>query len=330
MIGHLKSWIATHLPRSSALPIIRLGAFLTQQHSLDDDAHHVFSEHGYHLLKKHFYLPIPEAADLENPFARNCSELVGLNMNEADSLNRLEKVFPPYAREFRETFPVHGDGSSRNFYLINGSFMAIDAQVYYGLIRQHRPKRIVEVGAGNSTRVAAEAVRRNFAEEGRKPDLWAIDPYPPDYVRDLEASGAIQLISERVQAVSMDVFTRLESGDILFIDSTHVLRQGGDVHLEYCEILPRLNPGVLVHIHDISLPKPYPKVYFDRRLYWNEQYLLQAFLAFNSRFEVIWPGNYMMIKHAERVCAVFPEYHEMRKVFPQSEPSSFWIRVKPS
>src|SRR3972149_5863814 len=117
-------------------------------------------------------------------------------------------------------------------------------------------------------------------------------------------------------------------GDILFLDSSPVLRAGGDVQLEYLEILPRLAPGVLVHVHDISLPKPYPRVYFETGMYWNEQYLLQAFLAFNSRFEVLWPGNWMMVRHPEKVCAVFPEFHEMRKLYPQSEPTGFWMRVR--
>ena len=104
---------------------------------------------------------------------------------------------------------------------------------------------------------------------------------------------------------------------------------GGDVQLEYCEILPRLAPGVLVHVHDISLPKPYPRVYFEQQLYWNEQYLLQVLLSFTSRYEVVWPGNYLMNRYPERVAKAFPEYHEMRKYYPQSEPSSFWIRVRP-
>jgi len=85
---------------------------------------------------------------------------------------------------------------------------------------------------------------------------------------------------------------------------------------------------VLVHIHDISLPKAYPRVYLENhQLYWNEQYLLQAFLAFNARFRVVWPGNYMMLNYPEEVCAVFPEYHAMREAFPMSEPTSFWMQV---
>ncbi|MGH9903790.1 MAG: class I SAM-dependent methyltransferase, partial [Pyrinomonadaceae bacterium] len=141
--------------------------------------------------------------------------------------------------------------------------------------------------------------------------------------------GLSELIEKRVQDVDLSVFTSLEANDILFIDSTHALRAGGDVQLEFCEIMPRLAPGVLVHVHDISLPRAYPRVYFDQRLYWNEQYLLQAFLTFNRRFEVIWPGNYMALRYPERIREFFFEYQDMRAAYPSSEPTSFWMRVRP-
>jgi hypothetical protein len=200
--------------------------------------------------------------------------------------------------------------------------MAIDAHVYYIFIRHFKPKRIIEIGAGNSTLVAAAACRQNLKEKSEASTSISIDPFPNKILKK-GFPGLSKLIADKVQNVDLKLFTSLAAGDILFIDSSHVLRSGGDVQLEYCEILPRMAPGVLVHIHDISLPKPYPRVYF------NEQYLLQAFLCFNSRFEVIWPGNYMMLKYPEEVCNVFPEYHEMRKSFPMSEPSSFWMRARP-
>ena len=326
MFGRIKSWVAGTLPRSLVLPLTKLSAFGIQRHKLDDAAYKVFAESGFHLLKKHFYLPISEEDEVSR-FCESRSELVGVDMNDRSALALLESVFPLYMEEFRRSFPLHPADGAKGFYLINGSFMAVDAQVYYSFIRHFRPQRIVEVGAGNSTLVAAAAAQRNLEDCGRAPDLTAIDPYPTPVLKQ-GVVGLSRLIEEKIQNVSMGTFTSLEAGDILFIDSSHVLREGGDVQLEYCEILPRLASGVLVHIHDISLPKAYPWVYFEQRLYWNEQSLLQAFLAFNSRFEVVWPGNYMLLKYSEKVCAVFPEYHAMRAAFPLSEPSSFWIRVK--
>jgi hypothetical protein len=136
------------------------------------------------------------------------------------------------------------------------------------------------------------------------------------------------MIVKPIQDVPLSVFEEPEGGDILFIDSSHVIRSGNDVHYEYLKILPRLKPGVLVHVHDISLPKPYPKVYYDNHLYWNEQYLLQAFLMFNSAYEVVWPGNYMMETYPEKMLERFPEIKVMRTSYPSSEPTAFWMRVR--
>jgi hypothetical protein len=294
-----------------------------------NDAYRIFYNRGFHLLGRNFETPIPEEADLDASYWESPSKLVGIDMNEKHALDLLQSVFPQYLAEFREAFPIHRSSPDQTqFYLINGSFMAIDAHVYYIFIRHFRPKRIVEIGAGNSTLLAAAACRQNLNKNGEAPTLISVEPFPSKTLKK-GLPGLSKLIRDKVQKADLEPFTSLAAGDILFIDSSHVLRSGGDVQQEYCEILPRLATGVLVHIHDISLPKPYPRVYFENQLYFNEQYLLQTFLCFNSRFEVIWPGNYMMLKYPEKLCAVFPEYQEMRKSFPMSEPSSFWIRAKP-
>lgn len=289
----------------------------------------IFYKHGFHLLRRSYDVPIPDELDLNDTFWGKRTQLVGVDTNEKYALGLLEDVFPLYRDEFRESFPAHRSSSDpAQFYLFNGSFMAIDAHVYYAFIRHFRPRHIVEIGAGNSTLLAGAACVRNLKENARATDLVAIEPFPTSVLGE-GIPGLSQLVEDKVQNVDLELFASLESNDILFIDSSHVLRSGGDVQMEYCEILPRLASGVLVHIHDISLPKPYPRVYFENQLYFNEQDLLQAFLCFNSRFQVIWPGNYMLLKYPEKVYAVFPEYMGMRKCFPDSEPSSFWMRVKP-
>lgn len=314
--------------RNRGAHLLCRAAAASLHHVPDETAAAIFRCRGFHLLRPHYYLPIPDEADLQGGYAERTSELVGLDLNERACLERMEQEFPPYLEEFRAAFPVRGDAGTPGFYLINGAFMAIDAQVYYAFVRRYRPQRVVEVGAGWSTRVAAAALARNRAEGAPPSRLVAIDPFPPAFLRE-PAAGVDELIERKVQDVDLARFTELQAGDILFIDSSHVLRSGNDVEREYCEILPRLAPGVLVHVHDISLPKPYPRTYFDQRLYWNEQYLLQAFLAFNSRFEVLWPGNYLLLKHPAAVGARFPELQAMRETYPMSEPTSFWIRVRP-
>ena len=293
-----------------------------------NSAHDIFYRHGFHLLRKHYYLPIPEELDVSNGFWEKTSDLIGLDMNVPLALDHLKNVFPHYMEEFRSKFPVYATNNPEQFYLINGGYMAGDAHVYYSLIRHYKPHRVVEIGAGNSTILAGVACLQNQEETGLSVSLTAIDPFPYDLLASGKVPGLSNMIKAKVQDVDLELFTSLVAGDILFIDSSHVLKSGGDVQTEYLEILPRLAPGVFVHIHDISLPRGYPSVYYDNYLYWNEQYLLQAFLAFNSRFEVVWPGNYMMLNYPEQVLTVFPEIQIMRQHYPLSEPSAFWIRVR--
>jgi hypothetical protein len=315
--------------RRPILAASELTAILLNRYVPGNAAHDIFYKHGFHLLRKSYYLPIPDKADLDCRAWDKRSELVGIEMNDGAALKLLGDVFPPYIDEFRASFPDHQAAGSRGLYLINGAFMAIDAHVYYAFIRHLKPRRIVEIGSGFSTLVAAAAGMRSREEGGQIPHLVAVDPFPPAFLKGFP--GVSEIIEAKVQNMPLDLFTSLEAGDIVFIDSTHVLKAGGDVQFEYCEVLPRLRPGVLVHVHDISLPQPYPRVYFEENhFYWNEQYVLQAFLTYNSRFEVLWPGNYIMLKYPDMMRRAFPEYDVMRRSFPRSEPSSFWLRVKQS
>ena len=274
---------------------------------------------GFHLFKKNYNLPVPQDSDMQ--YCRN-SELTGIDICDEVVLYFLKSVIIKYKEEFA-AFPV--DFTPNAYYLLNNSFMAVDGNVYYSLVRELKPKRIIEIGSGFSTALAVEAIKKNGPDN--KTRLTSIEPYPSEMLLNLKED--INLVKKPVQEIDMDVFTSLEEGDILFVDSSHALKSGGDVWYEYCEIFPRLKPGVYVHIHDISLPKPYPNVYYDSMLYWNEQYLLQAYLTNNSKVEIIWPGNYMMTKYPEKMTEYFaPEYKLMKDKFKDSEPSSFWMQVK--
>jgi hypothetical protein len=305
----------------------KLTALAVQKAIAEQMVQAIFARHGFHLLRKHYYLPIPDESDLADDFWDKPSKLVGLEMNQEKALELLDTVFSVYSDEFRALFPLNQTTDPQKFFLINGNYMAVDAHVYYSFIRHFKPKRIIEIGGGNSTLLAATAGMQNLHETGQSPNLTVIEPFPNPMLKR-GVPGVSELIGCKVQDVELELFTSLERGDILFIDSSHALRTGGDVQYEYLEILPRLAPGTLIHIHDISLPRPYPRVYFESQLYWNEQYLLQAFLAFNPKFQVLWPGNYMMVNYPEKVCSVFPEFQTMRQFFPMSEPSAFWMQVQ--
>jgi len=134
--------------------------------------------------------------------------------------------------------------------------------------------------------------------------------------------GAIgEHIQSPVQDVDPAVFAELAENDVLFIDSSHVVRTGGDVNFLIFNVFPRLQPGVLVHVHDVFLPYEYPRRWIAAGN--TEQYLLLAFLAYNRAFEVIWPGHYMRMRHLREVMKVFPSCSE------RTHPGSFWLRRGP-
>ncbi|MGI8893260.1 MAG: class I SAM-dependent methyltransferase, partial [Bacteroidia bacterium] len=117
------------------------------------------------------------------------------------------------------------------------------------------------------------------------------------------------------------ILNKIKSGDILFIDSSHVVATGGDVNFLFLEILPQLPAGVFIHIHDIFFPFDYPEEWvINERWGWNEQYLVHAFLMFNDTFEIIWPSHYMWVKHKDKINKSF------RPAVNNYKPSSLWIK----
>jgi hypothetical protein len=249
------------------------------------------------------------------------SELIGIELNEQAQLTFLDQVCQKYRAEY-EAFPVNPTDVPHQYHFNQMMFRSVDAEVLYCMIRYHCPRRVIEVGSGFSTYVAAAAVVRN-AEQGKPAEFFAIEPYPNEVLRQ-GFSGLQRLISEPVQDVDLNLFTTLTEGDVLFIDSSHVLRIDSDVRFLFLEVLPRLQPGVLVHFHDIFLPLDYPQDWvIKEHRFWNEQYLLQAFLAFNRAFEVIWAGSFMHQYHSDALKNAFSHYD------PQTvTPGSFWVRRK--
>jgi hypothetical protein len=134
--------------------------------------------------------------------------------------------------------------------------------------------------------------------------------------------GLSRLIEKKVQDVPISEFTRLHENDILFIDSSHVITIGGDVQYEYLEIIPRLEKGVLIHVHDVFFPAEYPKEWVMEKLrFWNEQYILQAFLAFNESFKILFAGSFMHLNYPEKLEKVFAAYNHN-----VDWPHSLWMR----
>lgn len=177
-------------------------------------------------------------------------------------------------------------GGPTGFSLHNEWFRSPDAEVLYALLRSRRPRRIVEIGCGNSTRVARQAIR----DGGLDTELVCIDPRP---LRDVSGM-ADRLLLQPVESLREGGFPELGPGDVLFIDSSHVAAPGGDVVFLLLEVLPALPPGVLVHVHDVYLPLDYPEswVVGERRGY-DEQYILQAWLAADPQSRVLWASSFL-------------------------------------
>ena len=276
---------------------------------------------GLHITPKHFYEPVPDTTTLKDEIWRKDSEMVGIDIREQDQINRLSDLRRDFKEEY-ESLPRTATPVPYQYYIDNDSFKSVDGEVLYCMIRHFKPKRIIEIGSGYSTYLSAQALLKN-KKGGTNAELVAIEPYPNDTLK-AGFPGLSRLIIDKVQNVSLSEFNKLEKNDILLIDSSHVLKIGSDVQYEYLEILPRLKKGVIVHVHDIFSPAEYPRewVLGDYR-FWNEQYLLCAFLSFNSAFEVLWAGSYMHLKHSELLERAFNSYKP-----EAASPASFWMRRK--
>lgn len=241
-----------------------------------------FSKVGLHVVLKTFYSPIPDLDELPPGAFERRSELPAIGWDLDAQLEDLTARFAPAMAEFHVPAPAAGD---RWHYAPNDSYSVPDAVVLHGIVRTLKPRRIVELGSGHSTLVTAAAARANAAE-GHPVTLEVFDPFPG--VAGPGLPGLTRLERTAAQDVPFATFASLRSGDILFVDTTHTVKIGSDVNHILLEILPRLAPGVVVHLHDIFLPYEYPRPWLeDFGLYWTEQYLLQAFLAFNSGYEIL-------------------------------------------
>ena len=225
-------------------------------------------------------------------------DLPGIDWNVEAQLALLSEL--DYTGEVL-AFP-RGAAKPGQFTIDNGAFGPGDAEMWHQLLRHRKPRRVVEVGSGHSTLVARNALAKN-AGEGHPCNHVCIEPYEMPW---LESTG-VQVVRERVEHVGFDLFERLEAGDVLFIDSSHIVRPHGDVLHLFLRVLPRLKPGVAVHVHDIFSPRPYPEDWTTEMLrLWNEQYVLEAFLTHNSAWRVLLALNMMRTDHYDAIHTVAP------------------------
>ena len=259
---------------------------------------------GYHIRPIHYYEPLPDFRSITTEQITRRRTYPGIDFNWNEQLTLVNEL-AAYSNELREL----------KFDFDNAFFNGFDAAVYYSLIRHLQPQRIVEIGGGYSTQIADRALARNGTGK-----LTCIEPYPEERLNGAKLD--IELITKRVEEIDIDFFSSLDANDILFIDSSHTVKFGSDVCFEFLEVLPTLKPGVWIHVHDIFFPHDYPEEWLiERRQAWNEQYLLEAFLSFNSRFSVQLANHWFCLDHLEEAARLWP-----RALSPNYGPCSFWMK----
>ena len=324
--------IANEVARGT-IDLMELSQFIARvvPHCLHSKEFHeifqIWERTGFHVTPVHFYQPIPDTQTLPKTLWDKPSKLAGIDMNESIQFDLLRKHFPKFRNEY-EQLPTEPTGKSLHFHLDNDLFGSLDALVAYCMVRHFQPRLIIEIGGGFSTLLLTEAAAKNNTSA-----LTCIEPFPQEFLKQ-GFSGLQRLIEKRVEDIDLEFFSELHSGDVLFIDSSHTVKIGGDVNYLFLEVLPRLEPGVIVHIHDIFLPFEYRRSWvLGEFRFWAEQYLLQAFLAFNSEFEVLMANSYMAHGYLDDLKVAFPSLEKLKTTLPNLAKwggGSFWMRRKSS
>lgn len=296
-----------------------------------------FQKQGVHVVPNHFYSPVPDTRTINPKLFDEPSHLPAIDLRLPAQLELMRSLRARYGAEFDafRSEPSASPAPPGEFSFRNVMFGPIDAEILYGLVRTHKPARIIEIGSGHSTRLAAAAALANQREDpSARCELVCIEPYASEELKR-GFPGLSRLITERVENVPISLFEGLKPNDILFIDSSHVLKIGSDVQYEFLEILPRVGVGALVHVHDIFFPFDYPRTWvMQQRRFWTEQYLLQTFLMFNNAFETIWCSTAAEHAFPRDIAECFPSaarerakpggiWHD-RTV--SVGPTSFWMR----
>ena len=268
---------------------------------------------GFHVHPCRFDSPLPLMHEIDWPKLKLRRILPGIDFRESEGL-KLVKQLGRWTAEL-ESIPYSPDGQSA-YWFENGTFTDFDAAALYSLLRELKPKRYVELGCGWSSFISSRALARNEKDGSPCRAIYA-DPVPRRDLKTMLATG--EFLEKKVQDVPGEIFNALEAGDVLFIDTSHVLKIQSDVEHELLHILPLLKPGVWIHVHDVFSPYDYPEdcVRLPVRLSWNEQYALECLLSGGSRYQVELPLHLLWREHRAALQPLFPR--------GQTRPHSFWM-----
>ena len=275
---------------------------------------------GVHIRRINYYEPLPDFREITEASTLARRESLAIDFDLPTQVQLQHAIAEPVYREL-EALATKPE-SEGGYPFDNGYFSCLDAAIYYALIRHLKPARVVEIGCGFSTRIADKALKANRAE-GHAGTLTCIEPYPQPRLTEFKLE--MDLIQKRVEDVPLDLFSSLGENDVLFIDSSHAVRFQSDVCREFLDILPALQSGVWVHVHDIFFPTDYPaKWLIDQRIAFNEQYLLEAFLAFNSSFKTTVVLRWFWLDYQETMASIWPS--SVHRASNEICGASFWMK----
>ena len=267
----------------------------------------------------HFYSPIVNVAELVALRAEQAekSDLLDIDANPGRQLALFRQLSGYFGRI---PFPVAQTGTFR-YYFENDFYSYGDALMLSAFIQHFRPRRIIEVGCGFSSAVILDTLDR-MTDPPANTNYVLVEPYTERLKLLLRSTDyrRITVIEKPVQQVDLELFVGLQENDILFLDTTHILKTGSDVHHELFQILPRLKPGVLIHFHDVFHGFEYPEAWtVQQNRSWNELYALRALLMNNSRYQI-------EIMNAT-VAASYPdEVRSISREFMKNPGGALWLR----
>jgi predicted O-methyltransferase YrrM len=268
---------------------------------------------GYSVYPQVFHSPFALPQELSLVKLETRRQLPGIDYN-VEEITRLVETLSQYSAEARD-FLKNRKGDVVAW---DTTYPPCDAVTLYTMLRHIKPKRYIEVGCGYSSSCSAPALRRNQSE-GNACRATYIDPVPLAHLADVNLPG--EFIKEKIQNIPLERFLELEAGDVLFIDTSHILKVQSDVEHELIRILPMLKPGVWLHFHDIFSPYDYPKEWLadnsPKRGASNEQYGLECLLSGGGDWKVILP-----------VYLLWKDHHEVMATLIESDerPAAFWIK----
>ena len=270
-----------------------------------DQAREELRKYGGFVPPGHFYSPIPsldEVALREDViFNRIPRKVPGIDLNTEEQMD----MFASF-KEYYDELPFKADKTdSLRYFFENPTYSYSDAILLYCMMRHAQPKRIIEIGSGYSSCVILDTNEIFF---NNNISCTFIEPYPQlleSLIKENDKER-VEIISTKLQDVDLSKFSSLSSRDILFVDSTHVSKVDSDVNYIFFEILPSLSSGVYIHFHDIFYPFEYPKEWIYAGRAWNENYILRAFLQYNSAFKIIFYNTFLEHYYEQKFISEMP------------------------